>query len=161
MNSPDFGLEAYRQMIPYPFTMVTLEIPSFERKQGYEYELLGQVTHVPEMKWFEQVSNFASWRKDEMSEYQAHPEKIAVPYTSFIRFDLVDDSATKVIETSPLSIFLNPMKFEMTDNTLTLKLIGKQFSSYVCVLLDSIDESATPINALVSDHSENGEVLGS
>lgn len=96
-----------------------------------------------------------------MGDYQANKEKIAVPFTSFIRFDIVKDSETKVIETSPLSMYFNPMEFAMTDNTLTLKLIGKQFSSYVCVLLDSKDESATPINALVSDHSENGEVLGS
>lgn len=60
---PRYGFEPYRQLVPYPYTVLKLELPValIQSFDGAKMELLGQITHVSDHKWSEQLSNFARW----------------------------------------------------------------------------------------------------
>ena len=50
------------------------------------YELLGQITHVTDHVWSEQVSNFAKHERNPISgEYVAHKVDIPIPMMSYIK----------------------------------------------------------------------------
>jgi len=51
-------------MVPYPYTIITLEIPVSELKKHGNNELLGHIAHVTDHKWSEQISNFAKWERN-------------------------------------------------------------------------------------------------
>ena len=53
---------------------------------GAFYELLGQITHVTDHVWSEQVSNFAKHERNPISgEYVAHKVDIPIPMISYIK----------------------------------------------------------------------------
>ena len=69
---------------------------------------------------------------------------------SFVRLD-VGETPEKVIEAKFASMYLNPIKIEVDDTFLTLKVEGDQFPVFVCVNLPDKVEISTPIVAIVSD----------
>ena len=159
----ELGFEVYRQIEPYPYMMVTLDVPNLEHTKGRMYELIGQITHLSDHKWSEQVTNFPSWDKNRLTDtMEPTNEKIPIPIVSFIRLDIEDNMRTEVIEADFFKMYLNgPVTIDSLDTRLAIELSGEQFPVFVCLDLGNATETTTPIVALVSDYDkETGELLG-
>ena len=110
--------EAYRQIAPYPFTILTLDVPN-DVHEG-KYELLLHVTRTEDYKWTGQVFNFARWERDDLGEYQAHGEMIATPIVSFLRLDNLKSQRKEKVEANFIQMYFKPIEFEVSDTNFSM-----------------------------------------
>lgn len=125
------------------------------------------MTVIDDHKWTEQVSNFARWERNVLSnEYEPHAEQIPIPVVSFVRVDNLSDEtaphAPETIEANFMTMLFSPTVIEASDTLMTVDVTGQQFAMYVCALSDSL-ELTTPVVAVVTDFKQDSkkEELGS
>ena len=100
------------------------------------YELLGQITHVSDHVWSEQVSNFARYERNLISgQYEAQKVDIPIPLQSYIRIDKVEGFAMQEYSAQILPMyFKGGVEFTMKNGkNLILEIVDDHFPMYVCL----------------------------
>ena len=120
---PEQTLEAYRKLVPYPYTILTLVVPRINKDE--QVELFGQITRITDHDWSQWVANFPRWERQQISnEYEAVKERIAIPAVNYIALDEYDmethKASIKSLEADFLQMYMKPVTFRSEGTHLVI-----------------------------------------